>query len=125
MPLARAFLGQLDDVRRFMAACDVLLFPTLPGLGEGFGLAALEAMAAGVPVVATRVGPLPEVVKDGVTGSVVAPSPRAVADALSALALDAGTRRAMGLAGRERAATVYGLDEMVDRTVTVYREAIA
>ena len=63
------FLGYLESVDAFMAACDVLAFPTQPELGEGFGLAALEAMAAGRPVLATDVGSLPEVVVDGVDGT--------------------------------------------------------
>ena len=123
MAARASFLGQVDDVPRFMGACDVLLFPTLPGLGEGFGLAALEAMAAGVPVVATDVGALPEVVEDGVTGSVVAPRPEMIAAALGRLAGDRDERVSMGKAGRERAATIFGLDAMVARTVEVYREA--
>ena len=57
------FLGFVTDVRRFMGACDALAFPTQPELSEGFGLAALEAMAAARPVIATRVGSLPEVVE--------------------------------------------------------------
>ena len=117
------FLGQVDDVPRFMGACDALLFPTLPGLGEGFGLAALEAMAAAVPVVATDVGALPEVVEDGVTGLVVAPRPETIAAALGRLSGDRDERVSMGEAGRERAATNFGLDTMVARTVEVYREA--
>jgi glycosyltransferase involved in cell wall biosynthesis len=123
---ARAsFLGQVDDMPRFMGACDLLLFPTLPGLGEGFGLAALEAMAAGVPVVATGVGALPEVVEHGVTGSVVGPSAEAIAAALVRLGGDRDERASMGKAGCERAATTFGIDAMVARTVDVYREATA
>ena len=120
-----AFLGQVDDMPRFMGACDVLLFPTLPGLGEGFGLAALEAMAAGVPVVATGVGALPEVVEHGVTGSVVAPGADTIAAALVRLGGDRDERTSMGKAGRERAATTFGIDAMVARTVDVYRGATA
>ena len=94
---ARAsFLEQADDMPRFMGACDLLLFPTLPGLGEGFGLAALEAMAAGVPVVATGVGALPEVVEHGVTGSVVGPSAEAIAAALVRLGGDPRRARVHG-----------------------------
>ena len=69
-----SFVGFLDDVRNFLAACDVFVIPTRAEFGEGFGLAALEAMAAGRPVVATAAGSLPEVVVDGYTGIVVPPS---------------------------------------------------
>ncbi len=54
--------GFVRDVRAFLQACDVIVVPTQPELGEGFGLAALEAMAAGTPVVATDVPALPEVI---------------------------------------------------------------
>ena len=58
-------LGELDDVRGLLSVADVFL---LPSAQESFGLAALEAMACGVPVVASRVGGLPEVITDGLTG---------------------------------------------------------
>jgi glycosyltransferase involved in cell wall biosynthesis len=61
-------VGHLDDVRPFLAACDLLLFPTLPSLGEGFGLAALEAMACEVVPIATNEGGVPEVIDHGKTG---------------------------------------------------------
>jgi glycosyltransferase involved in cell wall biosynthesis len=119
------FLGFVDDVPRLMAACDVIVVPTSPTLGEGFGLAALEAMAAGRAVVASDVAALPEVVLDGVAGLVVRPdAPNELAGALVTLAGDAARRAAMGAAGAERARTVFGLDPMVSRTVAVY-EAVA
>ncbi|HEY7400932.1 MAG TPA: glycosyltransferase, partial [Actinomycetota bacterium] len=117
------FLGHVEDVRVFLAACDVLLFPTLPSLSEGFGLAALEAMAAAKPVVATRVGALPEVVVDHVTGLVVEPAAGAIASALESLAADPGLRAAMGRAGRDRAEQEFGLERMVSHTRRVYAEA--
>ncbi len=118
------FAGQVDDVRPFLAACDVLLFPTLPSLSEGFGLAALEAMAAGRPVVATDVGGLPEVVSDGETGLVVRPAPGHLAAALERLADDPGLRGELGRRGRERAERAFGVDRMVQRTRAIYRELI-
>jgi N-acetyl-alpha-D-glucosaminyl L-malate synthase BshA len=60
-----SFLGKIDDIAPLLAAADVFL---LPSDTESFGLSALEALASGVPVVATRVGGLPEVVRDGETG---------------------------------------------------------
>jgi glycosyltransferase involved in cell wall biosynthesis len=119
------FLGYISDVRAFMNACDVLAFPTEPALGEGFGLAALEAMATGRPVVATTVGSLPEVVKAGETGILVAPG---AVDELSAalieLAGDAGLRAEMGDRGQIRARTAFSVEAMVERTLTVYRRAL-
>jgi glycosyltransferase involved in cell wall biosynthesis len=116
-------LGHLQDVHAFLAACDVVLFPTLPSLGEGFGLTALEAMAVGRPVIATSVGALPEVVEHRDTGLVVEPAPGPVADALDRLAADAALRDRMGTAGRERASERFSLTAMVERTRAVYRES--
>ena len=62
------FLGFVDDPRELIGAGDITAFPTLATLGEGFGLTALEAMAAAVPVVSSDAGALPEVVEDGRTG---------------------------------------------------------
>jgi glycosyltransferase involved in cell wall biosynthesis len=116
-------LGFLPDVPAFYAACDVVAFPTQPELSEGFGLAALEAMAAGKPVVASATGSLPEVVEDGVTGVLVPPtSVDALAAALVDLARDAARRESLGAAGRLRAHRDFPLDAMVSRTVDVYEE---
>jgi glycosyltransferase involved in cell wall biosynthesis len=119
------FLGFVDDVVRFMNAVDIVCFPTRPSLGEGFGLAALEAMAAARPVVASSVASLPEIVQDGRTGLLVPPErPDALADAFVRLASDPAERRRMGRAARDRAASTFSLDSMVRGTLGVYREAI-
>lgn len=119
------FLGYVADVRSFLNACDALVFPTEPELGEGFGMAALEAMAAARPVVATRVGSLPEVVVPGETGLLVRPAdPKELADAMAELAGDPALRQAMGARGRERTAKVFTLDAMVDRTLAIYAEVV-
>ena len=119
------FCGHLDDMRDFIGACDVLAFPTLPELGEGFGLAALEAMAAGRPVVATRVGALPEIVEDGVTGRFVTPGDvNDLAEALAGLAADGALRVSLGEGGRKRCEERFSIDLMLSRTEAVYREAL-
>jgi glycosyltransferase involved in cell wall biosynthesis len=124
-PGAVTFVGFADDVREFMNACDVIVFPTEPALGEGFGLAALEAMASGRPVVATEVASLPEVVTSGETGLLVEPrSADALAAALLTLAGDAGLRERLGARGHERARTTFSLERMVERTLAVYRDAL-
>jgi glycosyltransferase involved in cell wall biosynthesis len=117
------FLGFVDDVRKFLIACDVLVFPTLPELSEGFGLAALEAMAAHLPVVASAVGSLSEVVDDGRTGLLVQPgSVEALRAAIVRLARDRALREQLGCGGANRARECFGLDEMVSRTISVYEE---
>jgi len=90
--------GWVDGAAGLMGALDVLV---LPSHEEPFGTVLAEAMNAGTPVVATRVGGLPEVVEDGVTGRLVAPGDP---DALAEATLDVLARRdEMGAAGRERA----------------------
>ncbi len=97
----------LGDVSRAQLAAeyvgaDVFCLPTIQ---EGFGLVFLEAMAAGLPVVACRAAAVPEVVLEGVTGILTAPrDPGALAHALEELLRDPGRGRALGAAGRQRAA---------------------
>ncbi|MEX1265003.1 MAG: glycosyltransferase family 4 protein [Actinomycetota bacterium] len=118
-----SFLGHVADVRTFLHATDALVFPTQRWLGEGFGLAALEAMAAGVPVVTSDAGALPEVIDDGQTGMVVpAGSVRALSGTLVGLAADPVRRAVLGEAGQVRAREVFSLDRMVDSLLDVYGE---
>jgi glycosyltransferase involved in cell wall biosynthesis len=92
-----------------------------PSIEEGFGLAVLEAMAAGLPVVATQIGGLTELVVHGVTGLLVPPgSDRGLAEAISTLLDDAARSRNMGLAGRERAERLFTVERMVDGILRVY-----
>jgi glycosyltransferase involved in cell wall biosynthesis len=122
---AVSFLGFVADIRAFMSACDVIAFPTEPALGEGFGLAALEAMACGRPVVASAVASLPEVVSCGETGLLVDPlSADDLAAGLIKLAARPELRRQLGAQGHERARAVFSLERMVERTLAVYDDAI-
>jgi glycosyltransferase involved in cell wall biosynthesis len=122
LPAGGGHLGGFEeDMRGFLQACDVVVFPTLPELGEGFGLAALEAMATGRPVVASEVAALPEVVGD--TGVLVPPgSATALADALVALAGEPARRRELGETGRLRAREAFPFHRMVEATIDVYRQ---
>lgn len=94
--------GQVEDIAAFYAGCGVLVAPSHR---EGFGLAAAEASACGVPVVAARASSLPEIVRDGETGLLVDPSrPDEIADALASLLGDPERARALGRAGAVRVA---------------------
>lgn len=99
----------------------------VPSLYEGFGFPAGEAMACEVPVVSTRGGALPEVVgEDGETGLLVAPGdPADLANALRTLLEDAGLRRRLGRAGRQRVLAQFTWRRAAERTVHAYREAIS
>ena len=110
--------GPRDDLAPVLAALDIFV---LPSWSEGFGRSNLEAMAAGVPVVSTAVGGIPEVVADGETGLLVPPrDPAALAAAILRLVEDESLRKKMGEAGRERAA-LFSVEKMVAGVVEVYR----
>jgi len=113
-----AFMGHLDHVEPLVAALDVL---ALPSLSEALGLVLLEAGALGVPVVATAIGGVPEVVDDGVTGILVSPGqPPALAEAVTQLLRDPARARAMGAAGRARVEREFTLERTVTRHLAVY-----
>jgi glycosyltransferase involved in cell wall biosynthesis len=117
------FLGWRDDVPQLMRHWDIFALPTLD---EAFGLAALEAMAAGLPVIASRVGGVPELVDDGVTGRLVRPGDvDALADALCWLAADRGRCEALGAAGSARAAQHFSASGMAGAIEAVYYELLA
>lgn len=93
---------------------------------EGFGLPAAEAMSCGVPVIATRAGALPEVVKDGETGILVPPQdPVAIAGAIKRLQADKDLRRRMGQEGRKRVEQCFSWRLAAKQTLAVYEEARA
>ena len=92
---------------------------------EGFGIVLLEAMLAGLPVVATRASAIPEIVVDGVTGTLVPPGDvDGVAQAVGALLRDPERRRVLGEAGRRRALDEFSVARMTDRTIAVYESAV-
>lgn len=115
--------GRRDDVRAFMPDAAVLAHPSR---WEGFGLVLLEAMAAGLPIVATRVSAIPEIVEDGVTGFLVpVDDDAALAESLARLLGDPPLARQLGRAGGERLEREFSLSRMVRAIEAIYRGALA
>lgn len=110
--------GALADPADFFRALDLFV---MPSMSEGLGSSALMAMSYGLPVVASRVGGLPEVVEEGRTGWLIEPgSPAALAQVISTAAGDQARLQQLGLNGRERARQ-FTVDIMVERTEALYR----
>jgi colanic acid/amylovoran biosynthesis glycosyltransferase len=121
VPFARGFVPH-DELQQLYARAAVV---ACPSRREGFGVACLEAMAHGRPVVATRVGGLLDLVVDGETGIVVPPrDPAALRSALERLLADPDLRRKLGSAGRERARTHFSWERVTDATLAAYAEAV-
>ena len=116
------FAGFIPDASHYLPAFDIFV---LPSLKEGLPYSIMEAMAAGVPVVATRVGGIPDMITDGREGVLVEPrNPNFLADAVGRLMQNTDLRRALGSAARARAARDFSLPRMVERTVTLYDPVI-
>ena len=118
------FVDPKGDVRAFVAGLDVFAMPSVPR-SEGMPTAILEAMACGIPVVATRVGATDELVRDGVTGILVPPEdPTAMATSIARLLDDADLRSACGEAARKDAVGRFDLTALAKRHASAYRMAI-
>jgi glycosyltransferase involved in cell wall biosynthesis len=115
------FLGLRERPEDHLALCDLFILPSSEK--EGFCNALVEAMALGVPVIATRVGIVPEIITDGKTGWIVAPGDTvALRDTIDrVLALPRGTRAAIGDAGRRRVMETNSPDMYVARLDGIYR----
>lgn len=119
---AVTFAGHVSRVSHVYRALDVAV---LPSLSEGMPNAALEAMLHGLPVVASRVGGVPEVVRDGETGLLVTPGDEAqLAAALVALCADADRRQVLGSRGRERVLGHFAPPQRAERILGLYHELL-
>jgi glycosyltransferase involved in cell wall biosynthesis len=112
------FLGQQDDVPKLMGTADIL---ALTSRFEGLPLVVLEAMAAGIPVVATRVGGTEEAVRHGITGLLVEPGrPAEVAAALIEVLGNPAWAAQLGERGRIRAQRCFSAERMARETLALY-----
>lgn len=112
------FLGLRDDVHRVIGSAALVVHPAR--WGEAFGLTIAESMAVARPVVGSRVGAVPELVEDGVTGLVIPPSdPPALADAIARLLGDPGLRDEMGRRARFRVMERFSMDAWVNGHVRI------
>jgi glycosyltransferase involved in cell wall biosynthesis len=116
------FLGMIGDARQLLDALDVFVFPSL---SEGLGVALLEAMACGLPVVARRVGGIVDIVEDHRSGLLVTPrDATAIAEAIGALADDEERRRQIANAARVRVAENFSMDATARKTIELYRACL-
>src|SRR5262249_10910403 len=117
------FLGERHDIPEVLQAMDAFV---LPSIAEGSSNTLLEAMATGLPVVATRVGGSPELVDNDVNGILVAPrEPQALAEAIGSYLSDSRLRALHGASARERAVACFGLERMTNSYLGLYRQLVS
>jgi len=114
--------GEIENPAEFFPALDLFV---MPSKSEGLGSSAIMAMSYGLPVVASRVGGLPEIVEEARTGWLIEPaSPSALAEAIMSAAGNLARLKQLGLNGRERARQ-FSSDIKVDRTEALYRRLLS
>jgi len=120
----RVFLGGVrDDIPDILQAIDLYVQSSIM---EGLGTSILDAMAARKPVVATRAGGIPEMIRDGIDGRLVPPAdPIALAEAIEELLLDPHKRIEFGSKGREKVERDFSHKRMVRDTLAVYQEIMS
>ena len=114
-----SFIGRVDNVASYLQASDIFVFPTLD---EALGMSAVEAQACGLPAVASRTGGVPDIIEDGVTGTLVAPGDETqLAEALRALIVDPRLRQRYAEAARARTEERFALGLSVSRYARLFR----
>jgi len=105
--------GQIPDAHKLLSAFDIFV---LPSVKEGFPWAVIEAMAAKLPVIATKVGAVPEIIEDGKSGFIVEPGrPEKIAEKLQDLLNDDRLQRELGIQAHQTVLFKFGLDKMVQQ----------
>jgi lipopolysaccharide heptosyltransferase II len=118
------FLGTQKDIPEILSHLDLLVLATTTQ--EAFGRVIIEAQAAGVPVIATSVGGVVDIIEDGKTGLLVPPGdPQSMADAAVRIYKDPGLASSMAASAYDRVKDRYTVELMVNRTIEVYEEALA
>jgi len=116
-------VGFENDVPAFLHALDIF---ALASRSEGFGQVVIEAMAAGKPVVASRIAPLTEIVMDGETGLLVEPeNPKAFAEAIVWLLTHREAAQHMGRCGQERVRNHFSAEQMAAKTLALYQQVLS
>lgn len=117
------FTGFRNDIENFMKTIDVLV---LPSLWEGFGIVLIEAMAAGKPVITTKISNMPEIVSHLKDGLLVPPSDdSALADAMMLLIKNQAMRKKMGIRGRQKVMRQFTLKRMADETEAYFMKFLS
>ncbi len=112
------FAGFRDDLERIMGCLDLLIHPALM---EGLGVSLLQAAAAGVPIVGTRAGGIPEIVRDGVNGYLIPPGDvPSLVDATTRIIMDRDLARQLGEGGQRIAQEHFSIETMVEGNLKVY-----
>ena len=116
-------MGRVDDPRTLLCALDIFVFPSLK---EGLGVAMLEAMACGLPVVASATAGPAEVLEDGCTGVLFEAGNSAELERVLMRLIEApGMRVALDAAARERAVERFAMKAMAERTLELYRACLS
>jgi glycosyltransferase involved in cell wall biosynthesis len=118
------FLGDVSDdvLPQVYSNADIFVLPSLHA--ESFGLVLLEAMASGLPIVATNVGGIPEILEDGKEGFLTKPDDKEIAEALAKLLGNKTMREEMGKNGRKKATEKYEWKVVGEKIEETYRELI-